>query len=488
MASHEVECDVRKERRHQRESWHASPRRERSGERPNEPRPSGPNFPHDGTGPCLSRPIPLPNVPNAGFRGADLVLVVRRAASHTPNVTTGATMQPMKKQFIVDTNVLLEDPKALLQLRNGAENDVFIPYHVLLELNKFKKDPRLGHIVSRVVALLAEHPDAFRILKAERIAEAFSSHVDNFILDEITASGIEKPILVTNDKLLQLQAASKGIDSEAYKESMPFKSEAEYYTGFTDNGTAPIANSFRWIEGRPVFHGPEGEKVVSYQHKAWGVTPRSVYQNLALELLTHPAIDIVSIQSEAGYGKSFLALAAALHLVLEKKSHQKVYVVKPMYEIGQKLGYLPGKVEEKMEPYTRYISDLIMKLHALRPANRLFTNPDVYPPQFDIKRFELLPLAYIRGMTIENAVVIVDEMQNLSRNETRALLSRMGEGVKCFCLGDTRQIDNPYLSQENNGLNWVVKKFKGSDIYAHLVLKGEKSRGPITDLVIKSGL
>lgn len=397
-------------------------------------------------------------------------------------------MQPMKKQFIVDTNVLLEDPKALLQLRNGIENDVFIPYHVLLELNKFKKDPRLGHIVARVVKVLSEHPDAFKILKAGKIADAFDSHVDNFILDEITDSGIEKPILVTNDKILQLQAASKGIESEAYRESVPFKSEAEYYTGFLENGSGPISNSFRWVEGRPVFSGPEGEKVISYQHKVWNVTPRSVYQNLALELLTHEDIPIVSIQSEAGYGKSFLALAAAMHMVLERKTHQKIYVVKPMYEIGQKLGYLPGKVEEKMEPYTRYIADLVMKLHALRPANRLFTNADVYPPLLDLKKFELLPLAYIRGMTIENAVVIIDEMQNLSRNETRALLSRMGEGVKCVCLGDTRQIDNPYLSQENNGLNWVVKKFKGSDIYAHLVLKGEKSRGPITDLVIKSGL
>lgn len=397
-------------------------------------------------------------------------------------------MQPMKKQFIVDTNVLLEDPQALMQLRNGIENDVFIPYHVLLELNKFKKDPRLGHIVTRVVKVLSEHPDDFKILKTDKIADAFDGHVDNFILDEIAESGIEKPILVTNDKILQLQAASKGIDSEAYKESVPFKSEAEYYTGVLDNGSSPIPNSFRWVEGRPVFHGPEGEKVISYQHKVWNVTPRSVYQNLALELLTNERIPVVSIQSEAGYGKSFLALAAALHLVLERKTHQKIYVVKPMYEIGQKLGYLPGRVEEKMEPYTRYIADLIVKLHALRPANRLFTNADVYPPLFDLKKFELLPLAYIRGMTIENAVVIIDEMQNLSRTETRALLSRMGEGVKCVCLGDTRQIDNPYLSQENNGLNWVVKKFKGSDIYAHLVLKGEKSRGPITDLVIKSGL
>ena len=91
-------------------------------------------------------------------------------------------------------------------------------------------------------------------------------------------------------------------------------------------------------------------------------------------------------------------------------------------------------------------------------------------------------------MNIENAVVIIDEMQNMSRSECRSLLSRMGEGVKCFCLGDIHQVDNPYLNIDNNGMNWVVNKFKGSRIYGHLELRGDKSRGPITDLVIRSGL
>ena len=228
--------------------------------------------------------------------------------------------------------------------------------------------------------------------------------------------------------------------------------------------------------------------MIDYQHKVWKVTPRNVFQNLALELMTHPDIPVVSVQSDAGYGKSYLALASALYLALERKSYGKIYVIKPMIEIGQKLGYLPGRLEEKMEPYTRYVADLVAKLHRLRPANRLFTDATVSPPEFDARVFEILPLNYIRGMNIENGVVIIDEMQNMSRAECRALLSRMGEGVKCICLGDIRQVDNPYLSQDNNGLNWVVKKFKGSRIYAHIVLKGEKSRGPITDLVISTGL
>ena len=394
-----------------------------------------------------------------------------------------------QKNYIIDTNVLLEDPQSLVKLRNGNENHIFIPYHVLLELDQFKKHPKLRHIVARVVEYLFENPDTFQVLSSPSVADPFSNLADKFILDEIQASGVEKPILVTNDRIFQLQARLRGITSEIYKESVPFKSEAEYFTGFVADRAQAVANAFMWNDqGKPVFFGPDGEKVIDYQHKVWKVAPRNVFQNLAMELMTHPGIDIVSVQSEAGYGKSYLALAAALYLVLERKAHHKIYVIKPTIEIGQKLGYLPGRIEEKMEPYTRYIADLLAKLHRMRPANKVFVDADACPPQFNSKIFEILPLAYIRGMNIDNAVVIIDEMQNMARSECRALLSRMGEGVKCFCLGDTRQVDNPYLNQENNGLNWVVKKFKGSRIYAHIVLKGDKSRGPITDLVISTGL
>jgi PhoH-like ATPase len=393
------------------------------------------------------------------------------------------------KNYVIDTNVLLEDPQALIKLRNGNENRIFIPFHVLLELNKVKKDPKLRHIVARVVDCLTENPDAFQVLDPAVVADPFANRVDKFILDEIAGSGVAEPILVTNDRIFQLQARLRGIRSEVYKESVPFKSEAEYFTGFVSRREEAVANCFMWNEqGKPVFFGPSGEKVIDYTHKVWKLAPRSVFQNLAVELMTHPEIPIVSVQSEAGYGKSTLALACALTLALERKAYEKIFVIKPMIEIGQKLGYLPGKLEEKMEPYTRTIADLVAKLHRLRPANRIFADAEATPPQFNPRVFEILPLNYIRGMNIENAVVIIDEMQNMSRAECRALLSRMGEGVKCICLGDIRQVDNPYLSPENNGLNWVVKKFKGSRLYAHLVLKGEKSRGPITDLVIATGL
>ncbi len=393
------------------------------------------------------------------------------------------------KQYIIDTNVLLEDPDALAKLRNGNENTVYIPYHVLLELDKFKKNSKLAHIVARVIQYLIENPDQYQILNSGELAPKYAKVVDHHILDEIQQSGLKQPILVTNDKIFQLQARLRGIQSEIYKESVPFKSEAEYFTGFVSSRDELVPNAFIWNDqGKPIFLGIHGEKTIDYQHRIWKVKPRNVFQNLALELMTNSDIHIVSVQSDAGYGKSYLALATALYLVLEKKAYEKIVVVKPMIEIGQKLGYLPGRVEEKMEPYTRYISDLMIKLHRLRSANKVFIENGAYPPQFNSKIFEILPLTFIRGMNIENAVVIIDEMQNMSRAECRALLSRLGEGVKCICLGDINQVDNPYLNKENNGLNWIVKKFKGNSIYSHIVLKGDKSRGPITDLVISSGL
>jgi len=177
-----------------------------------------------------------------------------------------------------------------------------------------------------------------------------------------------------------------------------------------------------------------------------------------------------------------------LYMTLEQKRFDKIYVLKPMIEIGSKMGYLPGDVDEKMEPYVRYLYGLVNKLHGMRPANKVFQEAKDPASKFDPSKFEILPLAFIRGMTIEDAVVIIDETQNLSRTEIRALLTRMGENVKCICLGDTRQVDNPYLNESNNALNWIVSMMKGIPNYAHLVLKGHRSRGPICDAVIKSGL
>ena len=394
-----------------------------------------------------------------------------------------------QKNFVLDTNVLIENPKCIATLRNGQENKIHIPYTVLTELDKLKRDPRVGHIVAQAVKLIL-NDDLLTVFRPEFAETLTDDTADDRILKETFHSEIKEPILVTNDRILQIKAGLYNLKCEGYKDSNPFRSDSQLYTGFIEEGEEVIANCFRWEKGTPVFYGAGGSKQISYTHNVWGVKPRNIYQNLALELMLNNNINLVSIQSEAGYGKTFLALASALYLALEKKDnpYEKVYLVKPIWEIGAKMGFLPGNVEEKMQPYTRYIKDLAVKLHEQRPANRIFIDNDSDLYRFNQKKFEILPIAYIRGMNLDNCIVIIDEMQNMSRAEVRAMLTRMGEGVKCLCLGDTRQVDNPYLNESNNGLNWVVKKLKNNKEYAHMVLKGEKSRGPITDMVIKSGL
>ncbi|MFH1914352.1 MAG: PhoH family protein [Pseudomonadota bacterium] len=394
-----------------------------------------------------------------------------------------------QKHFVLDTNVLIENPKCITALRNGQENQIYIPYTVLTELDGLKKDPRIGHIVSQAVQAILRD-ELVTIFPPDFALTLTDDVMDDRILKEIMHMAPIEATLITNDRILQIKAKCFGIPSEEYRDSDPFRSESQRYTGFVEDDEELVPNCFRWESGAPVFHGPEGPKPISYTHEIWGVKPRSVYQNLALELMLQEGIDLISIQSEAGYGKTFLSLAAALYLTLERKDnpYRKIYLVKPVVEIGTKMGYLPGDIEEKMLPYIKYIQDLLIKLHDIRPANRIFANPEGESFKLNPKKFEIQPVAFIRGMNIENAVVIVDEMQNLSRGETRALLTRMGEGVKCICLGDTRQVDNPYLNESNNGLNWTVKKLKGYKNYAHMVLKGDRSRGPITDIVLKSKL
>lgn len=392
-----------------------------------------------------------------------------------------------QKNFIIDTNVLLENPRCLHNFRNGNENRIILPYTVLEELDKLKKDNRLSHLVTQTIKEIESDKDI--IFLSPHGHESRGETNDDKIIYEIVHSQMDAPILVTNDRLMQIKARLHNIVSEYYRDSHPYQSESQTYTGFCQPDEQPVLNSFYWDSGVPVLHGAEGDKLIDYQHRVWDVRPRNVYQNLAFELFLRPDIHLTTVQSDAGFGKTYLALASALHLVLEDKKapYSKIYLLKPVIEIGSKMGFLPGNVEEKIGPYTRYVFDLLLKLHEKRPANRIFQDPES-KAQLNPKKFQILPLAYIRGMNIENAVVIIDEMQNLSRSECRSLLTRMGKDVKCFCLGDTRQVDNPYLNESNNGLNWVVKKCKGNKHYAHLVLKGDNSRGPITDMVLQSGL
>lgn len=407
-----------------------------------------------------------------------------------------------KKNYFVDTNVLIDSPHCIVQLRNGKENNVYISHFVMLELNKLAREPRVSHLVEKAIDEIEKNEEFIHFLQPVLEEEAHSIPsslkdvlVDDLILKEIMIeiekSKIPDPILVSNDRIFRRIAKTAGLRAEPFRDSNPFKSESETYTGLVnpDKGEELIRNCFYWREGKPYFHPAKGpDKRVDYKNEVWNIEPLNEYQNLAFEIMLNEEIPIFSMQSSAGYGKTFLALAAAFKLVFQDKKYKKIIIAKPYEEVGRSMGFLPGDDQEKMAPYIRNLRDLALKLHGIRPANKAFIDPKAPDLEFNPRRFEILPLAYIRGMNIDDAVFILDEIQNLSRQETRAILTRMGQNVKFFALGDTNQVDNRYLNRDNNGLNWIVKLMKNNKEYAHLVLKGAHSRGPITDLTLRVGL
>jgi len=416
----------------------------------------------------------------------------------------------MKKKYVVDTNVLLDDENAIKILRNGEENEIFIPNTVLKELDLLKKDNKIKHKVYAAIRSLDEYKDIIKILDKPFIEgnqEQFLN--DELILLEIKFSKINDLILVSNDLMFRLRAYKEGINSEPYKTSMPFKAESQKYQGFIEEKEQLVNNCFFWKDGKLYFNeAKKGEKLIDYENVAWKIKPKTVYQNAALELLLNDDINLVTIQSEAGFGKTFISLAAAFQKVLFEKKYKKIFIIKPNIEIGESLGFLPGDLNEKMYPYIRPIQDLINKLHEIQSANKLFkkesfiddkskkgkkskkeitilNDDDDDSSKINTRKLEYLPINFLRGMNIDDAFVIIDEVQNLDKNEIRTALSRLGDNVKCVCVGDVRQVDREYLNTENNGLNWIVKIMKDDPIYGHIVLKGNKSRGPIPDALRK---
>jgi len=398
----------------------------------------------------------------------------------------------MRKHYILDSNVLIDDPNSIETLKNGEENKIYIPYSVLMEIDKLKRKTQLKHIISKVSDILAT--SEFEIIKKPDVVYTHEHTNDDYILEDIKYSLSEKhfndniPIVVTNDKLFRVRLDKfEGIQTQEFEDSKPFKSESQLYTGFIEDGEDIIPNCFWWEDGVLTFEAEK--KAISYNNDPWDIQPRTPYQNAAIELMLSDHIDVTTVQSEAGFGKTYIALACALRQVLQKpRKFNKIFIFKPTIELGESHGFLPGDIDEKVAPYMRGIKDLIVKLHCKREANDLFIDPKSPRLEFRDKRIEVMSINYIRGMNIDNAVVIIDEAQNLTRAQARALLTRMSENVKCYILGDTNQVDHPHLNSNNNALNWIVKMFKGNSNYGHAVLKGNRSRGPITDLVLKTGL
>jgi len=201
----------------------------------------------------------------------------------------------------------------------------------------------------------------------------------------------------------------------------------------------------------------------------WGINPRNVHQKMALDMLLDPEIPLVTLTGRAGTGKTMLALAAGLYLTQDAAIYQKMLVARPVVPLGRDIGYLPGSKEEKLRPWAQPIYDNLEFLFGQRKGN-------LDEILVGLKNLQIEALTYIRGRTLPHQYILIDEAQNLTRHEVKTVISRAGDNSKIVLIGDTEQIDHPYLDIESNGLSYVVGKMMEQPLAGHVMLiKGERS-------------
>jgi PhoH-like ATPase len=435
----------------------------------------------------------------------------------------------MRKNFVLDTNVLLHDPRAIFHF---ADNDVIIPIFVLEEIDHFKKElSERGRNAREVARRLDEFrasggslSDGVNLESGGRLQVALASRPlpevlrssqsqDNNILgvalevrDRITDS---PTILVTKDVNLRIRADALGLKAEEYdaekidiEELYSGNGEVEVAAAAVDQfyaeGALPIdalgnngfyANQYLLLRDRENashtalgrFDGPAKRvaPIKKLREGVWGIRPRNKEQHYALDLLLNDEVKLVTLVGKAGTGKTLLAIAAGLQKVVEEGIYQKLLVSRPIFPLGKDIGFLPGDIEEKLNPWMQPIYDNIELLLGFSKAEK--KEGRSHQELIDLGYIEIEPLTYIRGRSIPNQFMIVDEAQNLTPHEVKTIITRVGENTKIILTGDPYQIDNPYVDASNNGLTTVVERFKGEAIAGHVSLqKGERS--PLAEL------
>ncbi|MBN2358156.1 MAG: PhoH family protein [Deltaproteobacteria bacterium] len=432
---------------------------------------------------------------------------------------TKTTSDPIK-HFVLDTNVLLHDPRALFSFE---DNVVVVPIYVIEEIDSFKKDlselGRNARQVSRYLDQLREEGSLNEGVKLDRggllrvaftgrqlpnelrMERGMDSKILAVALDERDQHPGASVVFITKDTNLRIRADSLGLHSENYDTERTDLSEL--YSGvseivvpgpkvdaFYQDGGLSLAdpyyapNEFLVIrdEGNPS-HTALGRFDMERQRAVpikqgrdgvWGIRPRNKEQAFALELLLDDSVKLVTLVGKAGTGKTLLALAAGLQKATEEQVFQRLLVSRPIFPLGRDIGYLPGDVEEKLNPWMQPIFDNIEFLMNLSHKDK--KSGRSYHELIDLGIVQIEPLTYIRGRSIPNQYMIVDEAQNLTPHEVKTIITRCGDNTKIVLTGDPYQIDHPYVDSTNNGLVSIVNKFRGEPIAGHVTLqKGERS-------------
>lgn len=428
----------------------------------------------------------------------------RRPADRT---ASGGDQAQAEITYVLDTSVLLSDPKALFRF---AEHAVVIPVVVISELEGKRNDPEIGYFARQALRIL----DELRIeherldfpipvgdggsLRVELNHSSMASLPSGLQLGDNDSRILAVALNLANDGLtvtvvskdlpLRVKAASIGLQAEEYRAELAVDSG---WTGMSEitlgsdamsalyereEGTTPLVEDMPVNTGL-VIHSDRGSalgrvtgkqsyKLVRGDRDVFGLHGRSAEQRLAIDLLLDPEIGILSLGGRAGTGKSALALCAGLEAVLERQAHKKIMVFRPLYAVGgQELGYLPGDQGEKMNPWGQAIFDTLGAV----------VSQNVLDEVVERGILEVLPLTHIRGRSLHDAFVIVDEAQSLERNVLLTVLSRIGQNSRVVLTHDVAQRDNLRVGR-HDGVASVIETLKGHPLFAHVTLtRSERS-------------
>lgn len=442
----------------------------------------------------------------------------------------------MRKAFILDTNVLLFDPQALFRFGN---NDLIIPIVVVEEIDHFKREMSEN---GRNARMFSRHIDGFRakgeLSQGVKLPNGTNLSVelgfgsvalpvelpldrpDNRILAFAIALQKKNPkrpvVFVTKDVNLRIKADALGIKAEDYEANQVDADDLfagtvavsvdphivdDFYAQKKcpckdgvlagSNHKAFLANEYVILKdlANPTHtalarFSKELDSLVPIYKPAeglWGIFPKNAEQAFCIDALLNDEVKLVSLVGKAGTGKTLLAIAAGLAKTVDEGMYHRLLVSRPVFPLGKDIGFLPGSIEEKLNPWMQPIYDNIDFLFGAT------TNRAQQQKQRGVGKggqelmnqglLQIEPLTYIRGRSIPQQYLIVDESQNLSPHEIKTIVTRAGEGTKIVLTGDPYQIDNPYVDSANNGLVYLVEKFKDEGIAAHVTLtRGERSK------------
>ncbi len=428
-----------------------------------------------------------------------------------------------RKVFIIDTNVLLHDYQSIYKFE---ENDVIIPIVVLEELDRFKKGNDQINFHAREFTRELDKISGDNLLSegiplgdklgslfietgkefSERVIQSFpektADHRILAITDYVSTKFKDTSVvLITKDINLRMKAKSLGIMAQDYENDKVANID-DLYKGIdtiSDIDSAKIDKLYAEPEGVPaeemdlplssdghqfyILKNNGSSALAHYnpvsnlvnrimKQTTYGIDPRNAEQTFAIEALTNPDIQLVALTGKAGTGKTLLALASALQ---QHRRYKQIFLARPIVPLANRdLGFLPGDVKEKIEPYMQPLFDnLTVIKHKFSHQSPEFVRIN---DMIKEEKLVITPLAYIRGRSLSNIFFIVDEAQNLTPHEVKTIITRAGEDTKMIFTGDIEQIDSPYLDTGSNGLSYLTDKMKGQDIFAHVnLIKGERS-------------